>query len=192
MQTIEVPFFPCWAIDFIEPLNDPIELISKLLDIRGSERWLFAAFDSIASESQLWAAWSYVERANRRGTMKSKSVDTEMLRVISGTHHIKLAFERAGLCTGDSRAWLIHMPEITISQNSKVNNTEIPTLDRTALEYTALTISERLNFKLLPRRPYPIAEGLIRLGIVDSYEHLDTTEYEGLFIAHIFQSDNAN
>ena len=52
-----------------------------------------------------------LRRNELRNSMVGNNVDTEFLRLISGTHQIRIAFQRAGLMQGDERAWIVYLPE---------------------------------------------------------------------------------
>ena len=106
-----MPWFPAWGIHFPEPLDDPQNVISIFNEWRPNERWLLLSYSAAASEIHLWTVWHALRRRELRNSMVGNNVDTEFLRLISGTHQIRIAFERAGLKQGDENAWIVYLPE---------------------------------------------------------------------------------
>ena len=46
--------------------------------------------------------------------MIANSVDAEFIRLIAGTHQVKIAFNNAGIRKGDESSWIIRLPESDI------------------------------------------------------------------------------
>lgn len=97
--------------------------------------------------------------------MIANSPDTEFIRLISGTHQIRTAFERAGLKEGDSEAWIINLPDF--DDGASLRELEIPrqTFNESTLDAERLRL--HLKSKLLTHRPIPTLEGLARIGAND-------------------------
>ena len=115
-----VPWFPAWGVRFAEPIANIFSVVSVFNEWRPSNRWLLASYDSLASEVHLWSAWYAMRVAESSGEMVAKTPDAEFIRLVSGTHQINKAFERAGLAVGDERAWVVFLPDFEIG----VPNTE--------------------------------------------------------------------
>ena len=94
-ESAGMPWFPAWGIEFSEPIENPSPTVSLFNEWRPSERWLLISFSAAASEVHLWTVWHALRRRELRNSMIGNSVDTEFLRLISGTHQIRTAFERA-------------------------------------------------------------------------------------------------
>ena len=135
-----VPWFPAWGIQFNEPLDDPRTIVGVFNEWRPSERWLLMAFDAAASEIHLWTAWHSLRRRELRKEMVGNNVDTEFLRLISGTHQIKTAFERAGLRSGDQSAWIVHLPDFGGLDPYDSGSNEVVEIPRESVSYTHLTL----------------------------------------------------
>lgn len=106
-----IPHFPCWGVILPEPVEDARALATEFTSWRISERWLLLGPHAAISERQLWTAWIALGGRLAQQTMISRSLDGEFMRLLAGTHQMRLAFERAGLTTGDTQAWLVHLPE---------------------------------------------------------------------------------
>ncbi len=190
-----VPWFPAWGIKFPVPLDDPRSVVGVFNEWRPSERWLLLAFDAAASEVHLWTTWHALRRRELRGDMVGNSVETEFLRLISGTHQIKTAFERAGLRSGDNSAWIVYLPEFGGNdpyQASAEEGVEIPreTYNEATIEAERLML--HLKSDLIPQRPIPTENGLRRVGATSNSENLSIPELETRFLAHASMSDLQN
>lgn len=95
--------------------------------------------------------------------MKSNSIDGEFIRLLSGTHHIATSFNRAGLCKGDTTAWLVDL--------------SCADLDADYEEH-----ARKMSFKILDDRPNLTIFDSMRMGI-------SVTEDENAAIAHIHLAD---
>ncbi len=190
-----VPWFPAWGISFPEPLDDPHSAVRVFNEWRPSERWLLLAFDAAASEVHLWTVWHALRRRELRDDMVGNSVDTEFLRLISGTHQIKTAFERAGLRSGDESAWIVFLPEFG-GENPYITNggdaLEIPRESYNEATLEAERLILHLKSNLIPSRPFPSRSGLERLGIAKDSATTQTLDLEAAHLAHAAMSDLQN
>ncbi len=190
-----VPWFPAWGIQFSEPLDDPRTIVGVFNEWRPSERWLLMAFDAAASEIHLWTAWHSLRRRELRKEMVGNNVDTEFLRLISGTHQIKTAFERAGLRSGDQSAWIVHLPDFggLDPYDSAANEVvEIPRESFNDATLEAQRLMLHLKSELIPRRPLPTQDGLDRLGYTTSEEGSNPSNLESYFLVHAAMADLHN
>jgi len=167
MEPAQIPWFPAWGIEFQHPVKDSQNLVKTWLEIRPSGRWVMISGAVAVSERHLWAVWSHASRNEMLGQMVARTVDTEFIRILSGTHQIRVAFERAGVRKGDDHAWLLYLPEHpgfdefgqVISYPAKENKQEIDVSK-------AMTW---LGGDLLTARPSPNLESLNRLGIEGNF-----------------------
>ena len=117
--------------------------------------------------------------------MVANSPDAEFLRIISGTHQVRIAFENAGIRNNDHAAWIVRLPEIEISENIDENliNREIYNF----YELEANNLIERMNGSLIPQRPKATLEGLKRI----KYENEINIEksLEECFLLHLISSN---
>ena len=175
MEPAQIPWFPAWGIEFNNPVDDSQNLVKTWLEIRPSERWVMISGAVAVSERHLWAVWSHASRNEILGKMVARTVDTEFIRILSGTHQIRVAFERAGVRDGDDNAWLLYLPEHpgfdgfgqAISYPVIENKQEIEVSK-------AMTW---LGGDLLTARPSPNFESLARLGIEGnfSFDRIEST-----------------
>ena len=123
--------------------------------------------------------------------MVGNNVDTEFLRLISGTHQIRIAFKRAGLMQGDENAWIVYLPEFgTDYPFTKDNETvEIPrdTYNDAAQDANRLILHLKSN--LITERPIPTNIGLQRLGYESKIEDSDLLNIESAFMLHAAMAD---
>ena len=118
--------------------------------------------------------------------MVAKTPDTEFIRLLSGTHQINRAFERAGVSEGDSKAWIVFLPILDFGDG--FGNLSIPTDLYNFYTKDALRLIERLEGKMMAKRPIPTDIGLSRVGV--EYDgNKSTMEMENLFISHMGLSD---
>lgn len=190
-----VPWFPAWGISFPEPLNDPRSAVKVFNEWRPSERWLLLAFDAAASELHLWTVWHALRRRELRDDMVGNGVDTEFLRLISGTHQIKTAFERAGLRRGDGKAWIVHLPQFGGEDPFNLDAEDVVAVPRET--YNEMTIeAERLILHLksdmIPKRPVPTKDGLDRIGATLPTTKDVGSKLESGFLAHAAMADLQN
>ena len=168
MEPAQIPWFPAWGIEFQQPVKDSQNLVDTWLEIRPSGRWVMISGFMAVSERHLWAVWSHASRNEKLGTMVARTIDTEFIRILSGTHQIRVAFERAGVRNGDNHAWLLYLPEHpgfdefgqALSYPIKENQWEIE----------ASKAMTWLDGDLLTARPSPNLECLPRLGIEGDFK----------------------
>ena len=119
--------------------------------------------------------------------MVARTCDAEFLRLISGTHQLSSAFERAGISSGDQSAWIIHLPETEIGE--EFGRTEIPRTSYLDNEIEATRLMEHLGARLLARRPVPSEAGLLRLGVIERGDSIEATRQEDSFLLHTALAD---
>ena len=190
-QDHRVPWFPAWGIHFPEPLDDPQNVISIFNEWRPNERWLLLSYSAAASEIHLWTVWHALSRREFRNSMVGNNVDTEFLRLISGTHQIRIAFERAGLKQGDEYAWIVYLPEFgsECPFNTDGETLEIPrnTFNDSTADANRLML--HLKSSLVTERPMPTVEGLQRLGNDSNFADSNLLELESAFLLHAAMAD---
>lgn len=103
------PPFPCRRVALATPCIDPRALVMTWLETRESQNWALISGTCLASDVHGWVAHQVLLRNKERGLMKSNSFDGEFMRLLSGTHHVAASFERAGLCKGDTTAWIVDL-----------------------------------------------------------------------------------
>lgn len=186
-----VPWFPAWGITFPEPLDDPRSVVGVFNEWRPNARWLLLAYEAAASEIHLWTVWHSLRRREVREEMVGNSVDTEFLRLISGTHQIKTSFERAGLRSGDTFAWIIHLPDFGDEDpfSTEENLVTIPRESYNDANLEAERLRLHLKADLIPRRPSPTESGLHRLGASIHSSQTKLDELESAFLTHAAMAD---
>ena len=182
-----VPWFPAWGVRFREPIDDPMEVVTLFNEWRPNERWLLMAFDVAASEVHLWTVWHALRRREISESMTSRAPDTEFLRILSGTHQIRTAFERAGLTSGDEKAWIVHIPELEIGDGFA--NIELPRdiYNDNTKEFERLQL--HLKASLVVQRPRPSNEGLVRIGVRNNGDEISFEHIENAFLNHAAMAD---
>tara|TARA_B100001750_G_scaffold35012_1_gene24833 strand:+ start:1628 stop:2182 length:555 start_codon:yes stop_codon:yes gene_type:complete len=177
MKGATPPWFPAWCIQFNEPISNPRLTATTLLDNRNDNRWLLLGFPTAASERHLWATWLALRERVLSENMVSNSLDGEFLRLIAGTHQMSVAFKRAGIQSGEDKAWLVRIPE----WESDSEQIELPhnggDHDDHAFELMSL-----LQAELLPRRPIPTTNTLDRLEI--EYNPNEKSDIERLLMTY--------
>ena len=133
-QSVSRTPYPCWGLSFPEPIDDASKLVESFLEWRTDERWLLLCGPAAISETQLWTAWLGLCSRNANSTMRANSIDVEFIRLIAGTHQIRIGFERAGLADGDHTAWLVYLPELS---TEPIEEKGWPTMNRVALDREA-------------------------------------------------------
>ena len=120
--------------------------------------------------------------------MRSHNSDAEFIRLVAGTHQIRIGFNRAGVANGDQTAWLIHIPD---SAEGEIGSMQWPELDRIALDEEAARLMRVLDANLLTHRPMPSSESINRLELQlesDSNSE-DFLALERAALAHIALAD---
>ncbi len=180
--------YPCWGLAFPTPIEDSRSLAACLLEWRKNDCWLILGGHSAISDRQLWTAWMGVASRSLKDSMRSHSHDAEFIRLIAGTHQIRIGFERAGVGDGDEIAWLIHIPDFVEGQISSI---QWPELDQVGLDEEAARLMRVLGADLLTYRPMPNSESIDRLsleiGLDEDPEDFSTIERAAL--AHIGLAD---
>lgn len=179
--------YPCWGLDFGQPIADANQLVTTLLEWRTSERWLLLGGPAAISERQLWTAWLGLATRHNHSIMRANSLDVEYIRLIAGTHQIRIGFERAGLVEGDQTAWLIHLPEF---RPEPISELQWPELDRFKLDQEADRLMRVLNATLLSHGPIPHEKSVKRLGLqIEDSMSDDYESVERSALAHIALAD---
>ena len=179
--------YPCWGLTLTNPVSDAEQLVTSLLDWRKSERWLILGGPAAVSEKQLWTAWLGLASRHANSNMRANALDVEFIRLIAGTHQIRIGFERAGLVEGDKTAWLVYLPEFV---DNTISEMDWPNLDRVALDQEADRLMRVLDAKLLPHAPIPQEECVQRLELqVEDEQSLDYESIERSALAHIALAD---
>ena len=157
------PSFPCIRVELDVPCKDPRALVMSWLGIRDSEYWALVSGSCLASDIHGWVAHQVMMRNSERGVMKSNSLDGEFIRLLSGTHHVASSFKRAGLCEGDTTAWIVDLSCEAASELFAEH-------------------ANRMNFKILEDRPDLAIFDAKRIGI-------ESGVGENAAIAHIHLAD---
>ncbi|MEE2747020.1 MAG: hypothetical protein VX473_00935 [Candidatus Thermoplasmatota archaeon] len=179
--------FPCWGLSLPNPVEDSQQLVNSFLEWRENERWLLLGGPAAVSEKQLWTAWLGLASRHHQSKMRANSLDAEFIRLIAGTHQIRIGFERAGLANGDQTAWLVHLPDFPTENISEI---KWPSLDRVALDREAGRLMCTLDASLLPHAPIPHDESVKRLDLqVEDPTSLDFHSIERSALAHIALAD---
>ena len=182
-----LPWFPAWHVEFRSPISDPGSVVSTLNEWRPDNRWLILSDEVAASEAHLWTVWYSTRKREIEGTMVARDVTAEFLRILSGTRQIGLAIERAGLRSGDTKAWVIHLPDIEIGGG--LEELSIPRSTYNDSDEEATRIQEHLGAKLIASRPIPKNSGLTRIGAISEGEDVSSGDIESRFILHATMAD---
>jgi hypothetical protein len=182
-----LPWFPAWRVEFGIPVSDPGRVVSTLNEWRPDKRWLMLSDEVACSEAHLWTVWYSTRKREVEGTMVARDVTAEFLRILSGTRQIGLAIDRAGLREGDSRAWVMHLPEIDIG--GSLEGLSIPRSTYNDSDEEATRIQEHLGVKLVASRPIPTNSGLIRIGAISEGVNVGIGDIESRFILHAAMAD---
>lgn len=180
------PWFPAWGVKFHKPIDNLDGLISKFNDFRENNRWALLADEIVASEVHLWTSWYALRRREKRNEMIARTPDVEILRLMSGTHQIKSAFQRAGLKKGDERAWIIYIPK---KEKIDIEEIKIERQIYSDKDDDARKLVEFIGAKIIPRRPTPNINGLERIGIEGNFTNLNYSQIEDLFLTHMSLSE---
>ena len=179
--------YPCWGLALTNPVSDAQQLVATFLEWRNDERWVLLGGPAAVSDKQLWTAWLGLGSRHTNSNMRANGLDVEFIRLIAGTHQIRIGFERAGLANGDQTAWLVHIPEFV---SSDISEMDWPNLDRFELDKEADRLMRVLDAKLLPHAPIPHEESVQRLELqVESGLSADHDAIERSALAHIALAD---
>lgn len=179
----QMPWFPAWGMEFTTQIEDTAEVIKSFNKYKNDDRWLLLAFDVAASEKHLWTAWYSMMRNQKMGKMIAKSIDAEFIRLIAGTHQVRVAFNNAGIRNGDQSVWIIRLPERKIGD--EISQVFINRDSYNNYDEEANILIEKMNGGLLSKRPSPIIEGLKRIGY---NREITTQSLEECFILHLVSS----
>lgn len=163
---VEQPGFPCWHLAFSSPV-EARATAARLLEARAEPDWLLLGGEAAASDVQLWTAWLALSANNAHDRMVANAPDAEFLRLVAGTHQIRVAFETAGLSDGDEEAWLVHLPKLAEAGLES----DWPVLDVAVLESEAERLASALDAVLDAARPATDDAGeraaLARIALAD-------------------------
>ncbi len=179
---MELGIFPCIGWSSSQLSNE--EILKQFLKIRPSSRWLMLGFHVALSNNQLWTAWHCCERRHLRDNKLARSIDAEFIRYLAGTHHVSEAFSKAGLGDGDSKGWLVYLPE---SQDFLDNSATPQSNYLQIFENEYHQIIEDLNIEILADKPKLDISYAIKLGLEE--ENLNLKNLEDSFIAFILSSE---
>jgi len=180
----QMPWFPAWGMKFNHEISDTNEILELFNKNKPDKNWLILAFDAAASEKHLWTAWYSMRRNKKNKKMIAKNSDAEFIRLIAGTHQVKVAFNNAGIRIGDNYIWIIRLPESEIG-----SNIEEVFIDRDSYnnyDDEANKLIERMNGKLITERPVPTMKGLNRIGYNTETKIIGSLE--DCFILHLVSS----
>jgi len=118
--------------------------------------------------------------------MIARTPDVEILRLMSGTHQIKSAFQRAGVKKGDEQAWIIYIPE---EKKVDIGEIKIRRQNYSDKDDDARKLAEFIGAKIIPKRPTPNVNGLERIGIEGKFTNLNYSQIEDLFLTHMSLSE---
>ena len=179
---MELGEFPCIGWSSSQSKNE--EIIKQFLKIRPSNRWLMLGFHVALSNNQLWTAWHCCERRHLRETKLARSIDAEFIRYLAGTHHVSEAFSKAGLADGESKGWLVYLPESGGFIDQSV--TPLPNFHQ-AFDNGSNQIIQDLNLEKLDDSPKLNVDYAIKLGL--DRENLNEENLEDSLTAFILSSE---
>ena len=175
------PWFPCWRIAFDAPVAAAKEVAVHLNQVVEEGAWCLLGGEAVGSERQLWAAWLAAMRNQKNERMRARSIEVEFIRLLAGTHHIDLAFKRAGVHDEERQAWLLHLP----AQAEEIDlDSPLPKLDWRELENEAKRLAQSIQSTLLARRPCMELLTASMIGIDED------TVLEGDLLMHIASADD--
>lgn len=154
-----LPMYPLWGVILPVGSHENRDLVLRFIEKREDESWLLIGKDTLCSEEQIWTVWLGVQRRKMQGCMRSNSIDGEMLRLLSGTHHVSAGIKRAGISESDAEAWIVHIPPCE-------EEGVLPTLDMAKLDKIAQKLALSISAEFTESRPTPTINGLIRLQII--------------------------
>ena len=94
--------------------------VQKFLKIRPNSRVCLLAKHALVSENQLTLAATKAHRNFAQGVNRARELDTEMIRIISGTHNISMAFKRAGLTDECRTGWIVFLDDEIAAVEKKI------------------------------------------------------------------------
>ena len=168
-------------------IEDVPALISKINNFRPDDRWFMVSFDVIASEVHLWSVWHKARVNEDRGSMVARDLGAEFLRIVSGTRQISTARDRSGVSNGDCKAWLLRLPELDVGE--LIGDTNLPVEEYNTYSKEAEKMIELLDGSMIPTRPCPSREGLMKIGYTVDGESIEDIMLEQSFLLHASMSD---
>ncbi len=182
-----VPWFPAWGLGFSSPVDNVPELIAEIEEWRPDSRWSLISYEVAASEVHLWSAWHKSRSNEEQGKMIARDPGAEFLRIISGTRQIRTAIERSGISKGDTKAWLVRLPEIDTSGG--IGEVSLPLDEYNNHNKDAERLIEIVGASLITRRPFPTKEGLEKIGFLEKGAEVNSEMIEQSFLLHASMSD---
>ena len=119
--------------------------------------------------------------------MVARDPGAEFLRIISGTRQIRTAIDRSGVSKGDTKAWLVRLPEIDTSGG--IGETSLPIDEYNNHSKDAERLMEIVGASLIARRPFPTIEGLEKIGFLEEGVEVNSDMIEQSFLLHASMSD---
>jgi len=116
--------------------------------------------------------------------MIANSVDAEFIRLIAGTHQVKIAFNNAGIRKGDESSWIIRLPESDIGNG--IDEVYINRDSYNDHDSEASLLIEKMGGELISQRPIATLKGLMRIDY--DKEVNETQSLEECFILHLVSS----
>jgi|TARA_B100001996_G_scaffold374765_1_gene353827 tRNA threonylcarbamoyladenosine modification (KEOPS) complex Cgi121 subunit len=180
----QLPWFPAWGLELENQIIDTGNILTLFNECKPDNRWSILAFEAAASEKHLWTAWYSTRRNQEKDEMIAKTIDAEFIRLIAGTHQVRVAFSNAGIRNGDQNFWIIRLPEYEIGD--KIDDVLIDRDSYNNFNSEANILIERMNGKLMCQRPMPTITGLNRIGY--NKEINNTHSLEECFILHMISA----
>ncbi len=144
--------------------------IQSFLKIRPNSQVCLLAKHALLSENQLTVAAIKAKRNFAQGVNRARELDTEMIRIISGTHNISLAFKRAGLTDECRNGWIVFLG------------------DEIDAELVSKEIFEHLDIELDEHMYELNLENLKKLG-VEVGSDIEESKFEDIVLGHVAGSD---
>ncbi len=185
-MSANVTTFPCWGVELSSPVEDVLELATQFIEARPDECWVLVGEHAAVSDRQLWTAWFVLGSNHRNGTMRSNGLDGEFIRLLAGTHQVKVGFQRAGIAKGDNACWLIHLPKWA-EETGEAPPQAYPDLEQVELAETASRLMNVLKGTLRTHRPHPSENTIERLCLDTIAE--DWVSIERASLAHLALAD---
>lgn len=180
--------FPCWSVKFSQPVKDVQILAKRFVEERPDDSWVLLSQDAAISDKQLWTAWVALGSGYNNETMRSTGIDGEFIRLIAGTHQVRVGFERAGISAGDEGCWLIHLPDWKKNKISPNGPNEVyPEIKQVELSEIASRMLNVMQGDLRAKRPHP-TENTVRMLCLETNGE-DWIEIEKAGLAHISLAD---
>lgn len=144
--------------------------VQKFLKIRPNSQVCLLAKHALVSENQLTLAATKAQRNFTQGVNRAREIDTEMIRIISGTHNISMAFKRAGLTDECRTGWIVFLD------------------DEIDAKLVSKEIFEQLEMEL-DEHVYELnLENLKKLGI-EVVSGIEESKFEDIVLGHVAGSD---